>query len=261
MLLCHGGPGTWDSLGSLAALVDRVAQVYRWDQRGCGRSDRAGPYTVERMVMDMEAIREHVGIERWVVAGHSWGASLALHYAAAHPHRSAGLIYVSGTGLADAWAAENRAAHRAERSRRLTTSQRTRLAELVDIADRTAEEEREFRLLSWRTDVSPGLSAEELLVEDLEAPWEINFEANRALGEDSSRAAADLRLAVLGLAVPALLIHGSNDTRPPAGATELADLLPLSELVTLRTGHNPWLEAPREVAALLVDFLTHRVRM
>lgn len=260
LLLCHG-PGLWDNLGSLATLVDHVARVYRWDQRGCGRSDRVGPYTVERMVMDMEAIREHLGVERWVVAGHSWGASLALHYAAAHPRRSAGLIYVSGTGLADSWAAANRAAYRAERERRLTTDQRARLAELVDSADRAADEEREYRLLSWTTDVSPGRSAEELLVEDLEAPWEINVEANRALGEDALCAAADLRVAVSELPVPALLVHGSNDTRPPAGAAELADLLPLSELVTLRTGHNPWLEAPREVADLLVDFVVHRVRI
>ncbi|WP_346731463.1 alpha/beta fold hydrolase [Actinacidiphila reveromycinica] len=44
VLLCHGGPGLWDFLGGLAGLLaDRFA-VHRWDQRGCGRSQRRGPY-------------------------------------------------------------------------------------------------------------------------------------------------------------------------------------------------------------------------
>src|SRR5262245_46502587 len=88
MVLCHGGPGLWDYFGPLASLLDDGATVVRWDQRGCGRSECAGPYTVDRMVADLDQIRAHLGIERWIVGGHSWGAQLALEYVAAHPHRS-----------------------------------------------------------------------------------------------------------------------------------------------------------------------------
>ena len=98
MILCHGRPGLWDYLSPLATLIDDFAEVHRWDQRGGGRSERTGPYTVARMVADMEAIRRHVGVEHWIVAGHSWGAELALHYAVAHPERTRGLVYVSGRG-------------------------------------------------------------------------------------------------------------------------------------------------------------------
>lgn len=126
---------------------------------------------------------------------------------------------------------------------------------LEEIDRRTPSEEREFRLLSWRTDVTPGAGAEALLGDDLDAPWEINLEANRTLGADAARHAGDLRAALPTLSVPVLLVHGSNDPRPVRGAEELAELLPRAELVTLPTGHSPWLEAPEDVRESLVQFL------
>ena len=43
-IVCHGGPGLWDMFGSFARLLDGQVRVIRWDQRGCGRSERRGPY-------------------------------------------------------------------------------------------------------------------------------------------------------------------------------------------------------------------------
>lgn len=57
-MLCHGGPGLWDYLAPLAALLDDSVRVVRYDQRGCGRSSGAdGPFTVEQFValLDDEA--------------------------------------------------------------------------------------------------------------------------------------------------------------------------------------------------------------
>jgi pimeloyl-ACP methyl ester carboxylesterase len=115
--------------------------------------------------------------------------------------------------------------------------------------------EREFRLLSWRADISPGFDAETLLREDLEAPYDINFEANKELGEDNRAATADLRRAVALLTVPTLLIHGSNDPRPPDGAEELARLLPHATLSLVDAGHLPWLETPDTIRSVLDRFL------
>lgn len=255
MVLCHGGPGMWDNLGGLAALVEPLARVHRWDQRGCGRSDRVGPYTVERQVRDMEAIRAHEGIDRWVVAGHSWGATLALHYAAARPDRARALILLSGTGLADSWATSNRATYHAERSRRLSTEEAARRDELATRPDRTGDEEREFRLLSWMTDLAPNQSPNDVLREDLDAPWSVNRTANRALNADTARLAGDLRAALPCLHVPALVLHGVHDPRPLDGPAELAALLPRAELVTLPSGHQPWTDAPDELGGALRTFL------
>lgn len=66
-----------------------------FDQRGCGRSQPQGALqanTSDHLVADIEHLRQHLGIERWLVVGGSWGAGLALAYAAAHPASCLGLV-------------------------------------------------------------------------------------------------------------------------------------------------------------------------
>jgi proline iminopeptidase len=75
---------------------DDIAQVIRFEQRGCGRSGRAASYTVETCLADLEAVRQHYGTDRWIVAGHSWGADLALIYALRHPEHVHDLICIAG---------------------------------------------------------------------------------------------------------------------------------------------------------------------
>jgi proline iminopeptidase len=255
MVCCHGGPGHWDSFDGLAELLRDVAAVHRWDQRGCGRSQRAGPYTIERSVQDLECLRAAAGVERWVVLGHSWGATLALHYAVAHSERTLGVVYLSGMGLVDDWDAGNRAEANAEADRRLSQSDRECLLRLASLAVRTAEEEYEFRLRSWGPDVRPGLPAEEILAPDLHAPWTINFEANRALMADTRAEVLTFRSALPSLDVPVLVLHGRYDPRPHRGASEVAALLPRSHLQLLDTGHSPWLEDPAGTSAVLRAWL------
>ena len=57
------------------------AQVIRFEARGCGRSSAVPPYTIATCLADLEAIRQHYGVVRWIVGGHSAGADLALAYA------------------------------------------------------------------------------------------------------------------------------------------------------------------------------------
>ncbi|MFI1838584.1 alpha/beta fold hydrolase [Streptomyces olivaceoviridis] len=65
LVLCHGGPGLWDMFGDVAALLADRTPVVRWDQRGCGRSERcAGPWTTARFVADLDAVRRHFGLDR-----------------------------------------------------------------------------------------------------------------------------------------------------------------------------------------------------
>lgn len=96
ILLCNGGPGCCDYLEPVANMIDDIAPVIRFEQRGCGRSESTGPYDIETCLFDLEAIRNHYGIDRWIVGGHSWGADLALIYALEHTERVAGLICISG---------------------------------------------------------------------------------------------------------------------------------------------------------------------
>jgi pimeloyl-ACP methyl ester carboxylesterase len=146
----HGGPGLWDYLAPLAALLDDTFTVARFDQRGCGRSTAdGGPFTIEQAVDDMDHVRAAFGFERWALAGHSWGAELALRYAALHPGRTTTVAYIAGVGAGNGF----RDAFAAEQDRRLGRD-RERLAELsaIPAGDRTLAEERERCMLQWRPD-------------------------------------------------------------------------------------------------------------
>jgi proline iminopeptidase len=91
----HGGPG-----GGLSPEMRRFFDPQRYrvvlmDQRGCGRSTphaETHDNTTWTLVADIERVRERYGIDKWLVFGGSWGSTLALAYAAAHPERVAGLV-------------------------------------------------------------------------------------------------------------------------------------------------------------------------
>lgn len=99
VLLCPGGPGCGDYLAPVSGLIDDMVRVVRWEPRGCGRSGNTGPYDLATTLADMDAIREAMGVERWIVGGHSAGALLALAYALEFPERVDGIIYLAGTGI------------------------------------------------------------------------------------------------------------------------------------------------------------------
>jgi proline iminopeptidase len=96
VMLCNGGAGCCDYLEPVAQMLDAMNRVIRFEQRGCGRSDPAPPYDVETCLADLENIRNYYHVDRWIIAGHSWGADLALLYALEHTSRVAGLICISG---------------------------------------------------------------------------------------------------------------------------------------------------------------------
>lgn len=93
-LFLHGGPGSGAQHGHRLLFDPDVFHAVLFDQRGAGRSH---PYlsmhanTTQALVADIEQIREHMGFERMIVVGGSWGSTLALAYAEAHPERVAGL--------------------------------------------------------------------------------------------------------------------------------------------------------------------------
>jgi proline iminopeptidase len=256
MVLCHGGPGLWDYLGRVSAMVDDRVRVVRWDQRGCGRSGPSVRHTVAGYVGDLEAIRLAYGFEAWIVGGHSWGASLALAYALQHPDRTQAVVYISGTGIGRAW---NRAYHD-ETDRRRTRAQRERLAALEGRA-RNEAEEREYRVLAWSPDVADQERARDL-VAHLDAPYDINWEANRQLNtETKTWNEARLVEQCRTMTAPVLVLHGERDPRPPWAIESLAAALPGASVVVLPdVGHLPWLEAPGTTRECLRSFLSTEVR-
>jgi proline iminopeptidase len=101
----HGGPGSGLS-PERRRLFDPDAYCFvQFDQRGCGRSTPsvADPSTsletntTDHLIGDIEKLREHLGIDRWLVWGRSWGVTLGVAYAERHPERVSEMVLVSGT--------------------------------------------------------------------------------------------------------------------------------------------------------------------
>ena len=95
VVVLHGGPGGGCSPAMRRYFDPRTYRIVLFDQRGCGRSRPHASVeanTTWHLVADIERIREALGIDRWVVFGGSWGATLALIYAQTHPERAAYLV-------------------------------------------------------------------------------------------------------------------------------------------------------------------------
>ena len=94
-VVLHGGPGSGCTAGQRRFFDPAAYRIVLFDQRGCGRSTpHAGDPTVdlstnttEHLLADVELLRRHLAVERWLVFGVSWGSTLGLAYAERHPER------------------------------------------------------------------------------------------------------------------------------------------------------------------------------
>jgi proline iminopeptidase len=99
-LVVHGGPGSGCGTGTRRYFDPDRYRVVLFDQRGCGRStphasDPATDMSVNttgHLLADMERLREHLGVERWLLYGGSWGSTLILAYAERHPERISEIV-------------------------------------------------------------------------------------------------------------------------------------------------------------------------
>lgn len=95
VLFLHGGPGAGATPTHRRFFDPAAYRIIIFDQRGAGRSTPLGEVadnTRRHLVADIEALRRHLAVERWLVFGGSWGSTLALSYAEAYPERCRGLI-------------------------------------------------------------------------------------------------------------------------------------------------------------------------
>jgi proline iminopeptidase len=104
-VVLHGGPGSGCPDGLRGFFDLDVYRVVLFDQRNCGRSTPAASddstnlafNTTPHLLSDIESLREHLGIDRWLVFGLSWGSTLGLAYAERHPDRVTEIILAGVT--------------------------------------------------------------------------------------------------------------------------------------------------------------------
>jgi proline iminopeptidase len=104
-LIVHGGPGSGCTTGNRRSFDPQKFRIILFDQRNCGRSlphasDPSADMalnTTGRLLTDMEQLREHLGVDKWLLRGGSWGVTLSLAYAQRYPARVSGMLMLSVT--------------------------------------------------------------------------------------------------------------------------------------------------------------------
>lgn len=95
VIVLHGGPGSGCTPMQRRFFDPAIFHVILFDQRGCKRSLPVGcidQNTTQHLIDDIESLRQALGISKWMVFGGSWGSTLALAYAQAHPHSVSSLV-------------------------------------------------------------------------------------------------------------------------------------------------------------------------
>ncbi|OLE18767.1 MAG: prolyl aminopeptidase, partial [Betaproteobacteria bacterium 13_1_20CM_3_63_8] len=95
VVFLHGGPGGGSAPDHRRFYDPVFYRIIVYDQRGAGQSTPLGELadnTTPHLIADLERLRTHLSVERWLVFGGSWGSTLALAYAQAHPDRVQGLV-------------------------------------------------------------------------------------------------------------------------------------------------------------------------
>ncbi|RMH22398.1 MAG: alpha/beta hydrolase [Acidobacteria bacterium] len=252
VVLLHGGPGAPGYLAPVGrALADRFRVVEPFARRSDG-----GTLSVAGHVADLDVlVRGRWRERRPALVGHSWGAMLALAYAAAHPRRVGALVLV-GCGTFDP---ASRRALKAAREARLTADLRRRLQRLeaeVDDPDR--------RLAAIGRLMLP-VDSYDLATTDLEL-GPCDARGHHETWDDMLRLQAEgvYPAAFAAIAAPVLMLHGAADPHPGRLIrSSLAPYLPQLAYHELeRCGHYPWLEraAGEEFFAVLRRWLELAIR-
>jgi proline iminopeptidase len=249
-VVLHGGPGAHHDylLPGFDALA-RGRELIYYDQRGGGRSpvSRDTPVGWREQVADLEALRQAWGLEQLTLAGYSWGGLLALLYAVEQPARVARLALVSP---APAWRQAREEFERRFAQRNLAPELQRQRADLRDSGlrehDPAAYAQRLFEL-----SVAPYFHDPERAREL--TPFRVTGRTQQEVW--ASLADYDLRPALAGLSIPAVVLHGESDPIPIDTARTVAESLGAEFHPLANCGHVPYVEALDEFVRVMDGFL------
>ena len=246
LIAIHGGPGgAHDYLEPLTALAEERA-VLLYDQLDCGNSDKPGDpanWTIARFAAEIDALRAALGIGRFILLGHSWGAVVALDYAARGNADLAGVVFASPLISTPRWVADNLAHRSALPPDVQAALDRHEVAGTVDSDEYRAGIAAMMRRHFCR------LGAEPQPV--LRLFRKLNLELYRALWGDNEFACTGALKDYDGTAllprvrVPALFLCGEFDRSTPAANRDFAALTPGAKVSIIPgASHTPMFENP-----------------
>jgi len=250
----HGGPGaSHDYLLPQYDLLATRRALFYYDQRGGGQSPvpRDTPVGWQAHVADLEAVREHLGLEQLTLCGYSWGGLLAVLYLLEHPARVERLALVSPASPT----AEYRRQFEEQFARRMQAPEIKRERDALRASGLRERDPHAYQRRAFELSVAgyfrdfhdaKNLTPFRVVARTQDEVWKSldNYDLRPRLRELASRMPRP----------PSLIIHGTFDPLPIVGSRELAAILhaPLRELAV---GHCPHVEATEDFVRALDDFL------
>jgi proline-specific peptidase len=257
-LVVHpGGPGfSTTYLGDLAGLGDRHTLVIL-SPRGTGESDRPadpGDYHLDDYVSDLEALREHLGLELMMLLGYSHGAVVAQAYASAYPRRVSRLVLAV---TLPRFGAEQEAATKAGREKRSGSDwyPDAIAASEEELASASDDQVRDNAMRGMPFYFSRYGPAEAAYVETFRSD-PINGDAQRVFGSELPN--LDLRSRLSNITAPTLVITGEDDfICGPVCAHEISAAIPgAREVIVPDAGHMVVFEQRQTFHDEIANFLT-----
>jgi len=254
VLVLSGGPG--EAIDSMRGIADELGKKYRcimWEQRGTGRSKLpkydGSTINLSAYMEDIEALRQQLHADKFIVVGNSWGMILGLAYAGTHPDAVRAVVTMgsgpitfdylgvfSDNQISRLGACELEARDfwkdpaRAETDR--ASFERLRIAAVAYFYDRK-------KALQMQAELDPK---------------DYNFRVPPAFLQAEGK--YDIRPKLKTIGAPVLLLQGRQDLAGEANLCEAHSLIKNSTLAFIdKCGHMPWLEQPEQTWKIVNDFL------
>jgi pimeloyl-ACP methyl ester carboxylesterase/ketosteroid isomerase-like protein len=238
-----------------------LATVITYDMRNRGRSEEAkdpSSWTVPWDVKDLEAVRRHFNVEKFVPVGYSYLGRMVIMYAMDHPDRVARIIQLGPVSMDPDTEYPKELTH-GEDDIGAPEADVKRMKELEANAAPPQRElcEARFAVTRYVLVGDPKHASRLTSSCDLENEWPANFRRHLAVNWESSKKIHLNPADVKKVTVPVLTIHGTYDRNAPyGGGREWAMTLPDARLVTIPRGaHQSWSDAPEVVFPAIREFL------
>ncbi len=260
LVILNGGPGfPSNHFVKLASKLSEAGrQTVIFDQRGTGRSEmptrNISNITMDLMVTDMEAVRKHLGIQKWTVMGHSFGGMYAMYYATKHPEKVKGLV-LSHSGGIDL---EFLNTFPANRNMRLTQSERDSLVYWTN--QENAQNQPNYARIGMAKAMAPAYVYDRknipAVVEGLTTLSKFEPSVNAIVWSDLQRMQFDLREDLKDFEQPVLIVGGRQDLVGESTAYEIHLAMRNSQLELMNEcGHYGWLDQPKLYFEIIEGFL------